>query len=51
MSLVISKDGKQIGPYSLDQARALVLSGKLDLLKTTLAHFNATLSRDADFPA
>ena len=30
MPLLINKDGKQIGPYSLDDARALVLSGKLD---------------------
>jgi len=30
MSLLISKDGKQLGPYSLDEARALVLSGQLD---------------------
>jgi membrane protein YdbS with pleckstrin-like domain len=30
MPLVINKDGKQLGPYSLDEARALVLSGKLD---------------------
>jgi membrane protein YdbS with pleckstrin-like domain len=30
MSLLINKDGKQLGPYSLDEARALVLSGKLD---------------------
>jgi membrane protein YdbS with pleckstrin-like domain len=29
MSLLINKDGKQIGPYSLDAARALVLAGKL----------------------
>jgi len=29
MSLLINKNGKQLGPYSLDQARALVLSGKL----------------------
>jgi len=31
MSLLINRDGKQLGPYSLDEARALVLSGKLDL--------------------
>jgi membrane protein YdbS with pleckstrin-like domain len=31
MSLLINKDGKQLGPYSLDEARALVLSGKLDV--------------------
>jgi membrane protein YdbS with pleckstrin-like domain len=30
MSLLINKDGKQLGPYSLDEARALVLSGKVD---------------------
>ncbi|HEY0257577.1 MAG TPA: DUF4339 domain-containing protein, partial [Candidatus Methylacidiphilales bacterium] len=30
MALLINKDGKQLGPYSLDEARALVLSGKLD---------------------
>jgi membrane protein YdbS with pleckstrin-like domain len=30
MSLVINKDGKQLGPYSLEQARALVLEGKVD---------------------
>jgi len=30
MSLLINKDGKQLGPYSLDQARGLVLSGQLD---------------------
>jgi membrane protein YdbS with pleckstrin-like domain len=30
MALLINKDGKQLGPYTLDQARALVLSGKLD---------------------
>lgn len=29
MTLLINKDGNQLGPYSLDQARALVLSGKL----------------------
>jgi len=29
MSLLINKDGKQLGPYSLDEARALVLAGKL----------------------
>lgn len=30
MSLVISKDGKQLGPYSLEEARGLVLSGRLE---------------------
>ena len=30
MPLLINKDGKQLGPYSLDEARALVLSGKLE---------------------
>jgi len=30
MSLLINKDGQQLGPYSLDEARALVLSGHLD---------------------
>lgn len=30
MSLLINKDGKQLGPYSLDEARALVLSGQLN---------------------
>jgi membrane protein YdbS with pleckstrin-like domain len=30
MSLLINKDGKQLGPYSLEEARALVLTGKLD---------------------
>jgi membrane protein YdbS with pleckstrin-like domain len=30
MSLLINKDGEQLGPYSLDEARALVLSGHLD---------------------
>ena len=30
MPLLINKDGKQLGPYSLDEARSLVLSGKLD---------------------
>ena len=30
MPLLINKDGKQLGPYSLDEARALVLSGQLD---------------------
>jgi len=29
MSLLINKDGKQLGPFSLDEARALVLSGQL----------------------
>ena len=30
MPLLINKDGKQLGPYSLDQARALVLSGEVE---------------------
>lgn len=30
MPLLINKDGKQLGPYSLDEARALVLSGRLE---------------------
>ncbi|HEX4140538.1 MAG TPA: PH domain-containing protein [Candidatus Methylacidiphilales bacterium] len=30
MSIVINKDGKQLGPYSLEQARALVLEGTID---------------------
>jgi membrane protein YdbS with pleckstrin-like domain len=30
MSIIINKDGKQLGPYSLEEARALVLSGKID---------------------
>ncbi len=30
MPLLIHKDGKQLGPYTLDEARALVLSGSLD---------------------
>src|SRR5271155_4230510 len=30
MSLLINKDGKQLGPYSLDETRSLVLSGQLD---------------------
>jgi membrane protein YdbS with pleckstrin-like domain len=30
MPLVINKNGKQLGPYSLEEARALVLSGELD---------------------
>jgi membrane protein YdbS with pleckstrin-like domain len=30
MSLLINKDGEQLGPYNLDEARALVLSGHLD---------------------
>jgi membrane protein YdbS with pleckstrin-like domain len=30
MPLLINKDGKQLGPYSLDEARALVLSGQLE---------------------
>src|SRR5271154_444898 len=29
MALLINKDGKQLGPYSLDQAREMVLSGQL----------------------
>jgi membrane protein YdbS with pleckstrin-like domain len=29
MSLIINKDGKQLGPYTLDEARALVLTGNL----------------------
>ena len=29
MALLINKDGKQLGPYSLDDARSLVLSGAL----------------------
>jgi membrane protein YdbS with pleckstrin-like domain len=29
MSLLINKDGKQLGPYTLDEARAQVLAGKL----------------------
>jgi membrane protein YdbS with pleckstrin-like domain len=29
MSLFINQDGNQLGPYSLDEVRALVLSGKL----------------------
>lgn len=29
MNLLINKDGKQLGPYGLDEARALVLSGQL----------------------
>jgi membrane protein YdbS with pleckstrin-like domain len=32
MSLLINKNGKQLGPYSLDEARALVLNEKLDAL-------------------
>jgi membrane protein YdbS with pleckstrin-like domain len=32
MSLLINKNGKQLGPYSLDEARALVVNGKLDAL-------------------
>ena len=32
MSLLIHKDGQQLGPYSLEEARALVLSGNLDPL-------------------
>jgi membrane protein YdbS with pleckstrin-like domain len=30
MNLLINKDGKQLGPYSLDETRALVLSGQLE---------------------
>jgi membrane protein YdbS with pleckstrin-like domain len=30
MPLLINKDGKELGPYSLDEARELVLSGELD---------------------
>jgi membrane protein YdbS with pleckstrin-like domain len=30
MPLLISKDGKQLGPYTMDEARSLVLSGQLD---------------------
>ena len=30
MPLLIHKDGKQLGPYSLDEARALVRCGRLD---------------------
>ena len=30
MPLVINKDGKELGPYSLDEAREMVLSGELD---------------------
>lgn len=30
MALLINKDGKQLGPFSLDEARAQVLSGKLE---------------------
>jgi membrane protein YdbS with pleckstrin-like domain len=30
MAVLINKDGKQLGPYSLDEARSLVLTGKLD---------------------
>jgi membrane protein YdbS with pleckstrin-like domain len=30
MGLLINKNGKQLGPYSLDEARALVLKGTLD---------------------
>jgi membrane protein YdbS with pleckstrin-like domain len=30
MSILISKDGLQLGPFSLEQARALVLGGTLD---------------------
>jgi membrane protein YdbS with pleckstrin-like domain len=30
MSLIINKDGQQLGPYSLQEARALVLEGKID---------------------
>ena len=31
MSLLINKDGKQLGPYSVEEARALVLAGSLTL--------------------
>ena len=30
MPLLINKDGKQLGPFSLDEARAMVLSGKVE---------------------
>jgi membrane protein YdbS with pleckstrin-like domain len=30
MSIIINKEGNQLGPYSLEQARALVLEGKID---------------------
>ena len=30
MSIIINKDGQQLGPYSLEQARTLVLEGKID---------------------
>src|SRR5580658_8553219 len=30
MPLLIHKDGQQLGPYSLEEARLLVLSGELD---------------------
>ena len=30
MSIVINRDGTQLGPYSLEQARALVLAGQID---------------------
>ena len=30
MSLYINKEGTQLGPYSLEEARALVLAGQLD---------------------
>jgi membrane protein YdbS with pleckstrin-like domain len=30
MPLLINKDGKELGPYSLDEAREMVLSGELD---------------------
>jgi membrane protein YdbS with pleckstrin-like domain len=30
MSLIINKDGNQLGPYSLEEARALVLEGKIE---------------------
>jgi membrane protein YdbS with pleckstrin-like domain len=29
MRVLVNKDGRQLGPYTLDEARALVLSGKL----------------------
>ena len=32
MSILINKDGRQLGPYTLEQARALVLTGELDPL-------------------
>jgi membrane protein YdbS with pleckstrin-like domain len=30
MPLYVNKDGKQLGPYSLEEARAMVLSGKIE---------------------